>query len=309
MTKTIDTLVDDIYGLLGSGVEIKDEDVDRLANAMAKHIRNALSKRPEYDPATPGLEVGSSLRASKLGTPCDAKTWFDEHTHSDTREDPSPWTKIKFLYGHLIEELVLFLAEQSGHSVVSRQDELSYKGVSGHPDCIIDGYIVDVKSANSRGMSKFRTNGLATDDPFNYLTQLCFYYTAMRDSIPNKDKVYFLAVDKELGHLVLDGYSVDDSVYTHIDEFIEHKKNILKIKQRPPRYYMPEPDGKSGNKQLCTQCRYCEHKFSCWDKLRVFKYSNGPRFLTSVVRTPDVPEITKEFLTRENKEEETYEDA
>lgn len=298
-SKTIDTLVQDIYGLLGSGLEVKDEDVDRLANAMAVHIRNAIAKRPPYDPAS---DI-SSLRASKLGTVCDAKTWFDEHTHSDSREEVQPWTKIKFLYGHLLEELVLFLAEQSGHTVTHQQAEIEYKGISGHPDCLIDGCLVDVKSANSRGMTKFKTNSVDKDDPFGYMLQLGFYYTAMYDQIKHKDRVFFLAIDKELGHIVLDPYTVDNNVRKYVNEWVDHKKSVITLPSKPPRYYMPEADGKSGNKQLGTQCRYCEHKFNCWDNLRVFKYSNGPKFLTHVARTPDVPEITKAYKDSEEDQE------
>lgn len=284
-SKTIDTLVQDIYSLLGSGVDVSDEDVDRLAKAMAVHVRNAIAKRPP--------SVG--LRASQLGTVCDRKTWYNEHSLEAQREELQPWVRLKFLFGHLHEELVLWFAEQAGHKVTHRQDTVKVGSVEGHPDAIIDGCIVDVKSANSRGMVKFRKNALREDDPFGYIKQLEFYYTALVDELGDKDNIYFLACDKEMGHLVLDKYGVSRGpTVLNTVKHITHKEAVVSSQDEPPRHYMPIPDGKSGNMQLDLPCRYCEHKATCWPNLRTFLYSNGPRYLTRVAKTPDVPEITKD---------------
>ncbi len=74
---------------------------------------------------------------------------------------------------------------------------------------------------------------------------------------------------------------------------IAHKKAIVELPEPPNRGFMAEPDGKSGNMQLCMECRYCEYKHTCWPGLRTFLYSGGPRFLTKVVKEPDVPEVKK----------------
>lgn len=60
---------------------------------------------------------------------------------------------------------------------------------------------------------------------------------------------------------------------------------------KPERAFQPEPDGKSGNMKLGLQCSYCNMKHACYPNLRTFIYSNGPRYLTTVVKTPDVPEV------------------
>jgi hypothetical protein len=43
--------------------------------------------------------------------------------------------------------------------------------------------------------------------------------------------------------------------------------------------------------KLGTGCSYCAFKKHCWPGLRGFAYSGGPRYLTNVVKTPDVPEF------------------
>ena len=63
----------------------------------------------------------------------------------------------------------------------------------------------------------------------------------------------------------------------------------------PERCYPDIPDGKSGNMKLSVPCSYCSFKEHCWPELRTFIYSNGPRYLTKVVRTPDVYEATDEI--------------
>lgn len=277
MAKRITTLVDDIYALFGSGKEPEPKDIEDLGKAMAAHIANAFKKREH-----------KGLRASNLGSACDRKLWYTVNS-PEVAEDVQPWTKIKFLYGHLLEELVLFLAQEAGHEVTHRQDTVEVAGVEGHLDAVIDGVVVDVKSANSRGMDKFYDNGLLEDDPFGYLTQINFYHEGLKNEV-DPNQVAFLAIDKELGHLVLDRYAVED-LPGNVAVRTQCKSNLVSSPDVPPRGFFAVPDGKSGNMQLDLQCRYCEFKRTCWPGLRVYKYSNGPRFLTKVVREPEVPEI------------------
>ena len=70
--------------------------------------------------------------------------------------------------------------------------------------------------------------------------------------------------------------------------------NVTGVK---PKFNQHIEDGKSGNRKLAIGCVYCKFKEKCWSEsnegkgLRVFKYSNGNRYLTQVVKTPDVQEI------------------
>ena len=273
MTKTpvIETLVADIYNLFGSGKQPDPRDLEDLGKAMATHIAEAFA---------PG-DKGGCLRMSNIGSECVRKLWYVVNK-PETAEQPEPWAKFKFLYGHLLEELALFLAQEAGHKVERRQEEVVTQGIKGHIDAFVDGVLVDVKSANSRGMGKFKYHELETNDPFGYIDQLNAYRHAT-----GAERQAFLAVDKELGHLVLDEYPPNFKDY---DEYLAYLKEVVAQPEPPARGYMPEPDGKSGNMKLGTVCSYCPHKKTCWPGLRTFLYSNGPRFLTKVEKLPDVPE-------------------
>lgn len=277
--KTIETLVDDIYGLFGSGAEPAPEMVDDLGKSIALHVTEALKKR----------EPKGFLRASLIGTKCSRRLWYGIN-RPEVAEAPEPWARLKFLYGHIIEDLTLFLAEVAGHKVERQQATVTLEGIEGHIDALIDGELVDVKSANSRGMDKFKKHKLEDDDPFGYLDQLAFYKEALKQDGTLKDDatVTFIAVDKELGHIVNDTYEGHTGrIRTKVLEAISTVSNPAV----PNRGYFPEPDGAAGNQQLCMECRYCEYKKECWPGLRKFIYSSGPRWLTKVVRVPDVPEV------------------
>ena len=87
---------------------------------------------------------------------------------------PAP-TMIKFLYGHILERLVLFLVEIAGHKVTDEQKEIKINGVMGHMDCKIDGQVIDIKSASGFAFQKFKNGTLAEQDAFGYMAQLAGY--------------------------------------------------------------------------------------------------------------------------------------
>ena len=63
--------------------------------------------------------------------------------------------------------------------------------------------------------------------------------------------------------------------------------------------YAPIPEGKAGNMKVARGCSWCPHKFECHKDanegkgLRVFKYSNGLRYLTQTPKPPKVIEVTQ----------------
>ena len=44
----------------------------------------------------------------------------------------TPNTYVKFMYGHLIEEMLLFLTKLSGHEVTDEQKQCEVAGIKGH---------------------------------------------------------------------------------------------------------------------------------------------------------------------------------
>lgn len=279
--KKIETLVADIYNLFDTATEFSKSNVEQFGQRLAGHISNRLSE-------SRGVP---KLRLSNIGTECQRKLWYTINK-PEVAEKLSNQTKFKFLFGDILEELLLFLAKEAGHSVEGEQTTLSINGVEGHRDAIIDGRLVDVKSASTMSYRKFESNGLRGNDPFNYLDQLGSYLFASGDDplLKEKDVASFLVVDKTLGNICLDTYPKTDVDY---HKKVDDLREMLKQPEPPSQAYMPVADGKSGNMKLSTQCSYCPFKHECFSP-RTFLYASGPVFLTHVERVPKVPEVDKD---------------
>ena len=205
--------------------------------------------------------------------------------HGVESEEMSAKTYLKFLYGDIIEQLVLFLCREAGHTVEMEQAEVEHDGVKGHIDAIIDGVLVDVKSASPMGYTKFVKNEVHINDTFGYVQQLAGYGQVL-------DKpVSWLAFDKVSASICLTPLSYSIQKDYPVDERITHLKEVIASPEPPPRCYEDVEDGKSGNRKLSTGCGYCSYKKECYPNLKCYSYSNGPRFLTKVVKEPEVPRV------------------
>ena len=282
--KTINTLVPDIYNLF-DGHECNEENVQKFGQAVANVVASRLnSSGDSYRP---------TLRFSNIGRPCDRQLYYDVRGHD--KAPLLPHTKIKFLFGDIIEEMLLFLAEEAGHTVTDQQKEVELEGIKGHMDCKIDGITMDVKSASSRAYEKFSKGYLAEQDSFGYIGQISAYTQAEGEEVGG-----FLAMDKQNGHLCT--HFPDE--YIDATDRIQHLKAITAEGEPvPERCFSSVPiskTDKSGNLRLGMECSYCGHKERCWEDanngqgLRTFLYSNGPKYLTKVNKLPRVPELDME---------------
>jgi len=276
--KSVDTLVEDIYHLVSNPQGFSPENVRSFGESLATRLSYRLSEDRQ----------SGELRASNIGKPCNRQLWYDVHCH-DEREPLPPAARLKFLFGDILEELLLFLGKEAGHDVRHEQAEVTINGVKGHIDGIIDGRLVDCKSASTYAFEKFREHRLASDDPFGYIDQLGFYLDGANDRLVDKDVGSFLAIDKTLGNITLDTYAKPNKNYAIV---VEQKKEMLAQPEPPERAFQDQPFQKSGNKKLGVACSYCPFKFKCWPGLRVFQYANKPVFLTHVAREPKVSEVT-----------------
>ena len=289
--KKLNTLVDDIYkklSVLGKGksLNLSEETIDQFGESMKEVLRHW---------STPHPRATETLRMSNIGRP-NRQLWFDMKTEQQAQEIP-PATFIKFLYGHMLEEVVLLLVKLAGHTVSDEQKNVKIKGIEGHMDCVIDGEVIDVKTASGYAFKKFKDGTLAEDDTFGYMSQLAGYEAGHGTSNGG-----FLAMNKENGELAL--YIPEELDKPNIETKIDTVKKSLK-KQTPPELcYLPIPDGTSGNMKLPRGCFFCRHKVECHKDsnngkgLRVFKYAKGLTYLTQVVKEPKVDEITNEFKKR-----------
>jgi hypothetical protein len=231
---------------------------------------------------------GFYLRMSNIGKPA-RQLWFDQKTESENRRlDPSLF--IKFLYGHLLEEVLLLLVRMSGNKVTDEQKEIEVSGLKGHMDCKINGEVVDIKSASGFSFSKFAKGLLAEDDPFGYLAQLTAYEHA-----EGTDNGGFLVINKETGQLCF--YQPEELDKPNITKHIKDLKHKLTLVNPPALCYQPIPEGKSGNMKLPKNCSYCPHKFECHKDsndgkgLRTFRYAKGNVYFTKVRKSPKVDEV------------------
>jgi len=276
--KEVSTLVKDIENLF-NGHECSDELLDEFANNLKKQIKRSFK---EYGEKRQGY-----LRMSNIGKPCHRQLWYE---CSPVEPEPlTASTKVKFLYGNILESMLIYLAKESGHSVTDEQRQVRLDGIQGSIDCVIDGVLIDVKSTSSRSFEKFKNGTLSSDDPFGYRGQLSGYSKATE--VP---EVAFLAIDKTLGHICL---YMPESL-PDPSEVIAKAKASVNSEVPPERISgATKADGKSGNECLSTTCSYCNYKTECFKDandgqgLRVFAYSTGPRFMTKVVRNPDVQEV------------------
>lgn len=283
-----------LFGI-GAGVipaTIQPTVLGSYGGAMIETLKSQIEKagRP-VEPRT-----NKKLYFSEIGGGCFRKTWY-KHNMPDHGKALLPHARIKFMYGDQAEALVLALAKASGLNVQNEQAEVEVAlkdgwVLRGRIDCTIDDTVVDVKSSTSRGFSKFREGKLAHDDPFGYKWQLGGYAAAL-----GYEKAEFLALDKELGHLV--SYQLPEIPSKGV--LIAYANGLVDLVSgdEPPAHTRLEPvaEGKKGNMKLCTTCSYCPFNEVCWrdsnggDGLRTFLYSTGPVSFVKIVETPRVSEI------------------
>jgi hypothetical protein len=282
--KKIETLVEDINKLFTSeDPPIPEKEVDTLIDTFAvsikQHLKTFLYETPR---------ANKNLRLSVIGRP-DRQLWYDIN---EPNEKPlSSSLRIKFLYGYLLEELLILLSSVAGHEVTHQQKEVTVAGIKGHQDCMIDNFLIDCKSASWRAFQKFKNNTLSEDDPFGYIAQMSAYAEAN-----GVEEGGFLVIDKQSGEICLS--KVNSLEMINAKKRITHLKKIIKHKTAPSKCFDDLPEGKSGNRKLDVRCIFCSHKSKCWSDandgkgLRIFQYERGKKYLTQVKREPNVTEIT-----------------
>lgn len=285
-----DTLIEDIYGLVSTKEVPNTVDIDKEIETFGESIKELM--RTEFKKDRP--KDTRRLRLSSIGR-TDKYLW-NQYQGSEG-EELQPHTLVKFLYGHVIEELVLFLTRASGHEVTCEQKRCEVEGVVGHMDCKIDGVVTDVKSASSFAFKKFKERRVPEDDPFGYVDQIKAYAHS-----EGERKFAWLAMDKANGHLTFCQHDLDDEsdpmhdlIKGDIAERIRHVKKLVEGPEPLEFCYEDVPDGKSGNRKLSVGCSYCQFREKCYPDLRTFIYAYGPKYLTKVVKQPYVSEVPDGF--------------
>lgn len=300
--KTIDTLVEDIYGVFLNEHKIKKKNLEQLGENIKRVVSTAIHEAGEQREPT--------LRMSVIGKP-DRQLWYELNTLDKTKAvatseetifEPNPEKYFKFLFGHILEQLLIFFILEAGHTVTHDQEELEINGVLGHCDPVIDGVPMDIKTASKYSFSnKFKAGKLLRgDDPFGYIGQLSGYREVLLKKYPEEidsERAGWLAFNKETGELCL--LLADAMDLINAEDRVEHLKGVLSSNLPPTQKCYPDmSEGKFGNRILQASCVFCPFKERCWSSsnngkgLRKFQYANGVKYFTQINTIPRVPELT-----------------
>lgn len=278
---TINTLLEDInHFITTKEISVNDKEKERIIKETIKDIEYAL--RDFLSPRE--SDKKPHLRASNIGHN-DRKLYYDMNGDSE-EEKLSPQLLTTFLQGHILEAVLLMLVEMSGHEISNKQTEVKVEGIVGHMDCVIDDCLIDVKTAAPYSYKEKFVNGglLEGKDPFGYSLQADSYAHAL-----GLERRGWLVMNKATGELNL---LMNDSFINNAVGDIQATKEALEQDTPPDRCYNDKEDGKAGNRILGSDCGYCNHKIHCWPGLRAFKYSNGLKWFTNVVKEPKVEELS-----------------
>ncbi len=242
--KNINTVVQDVYNLMEKREHTGD--LNKIAKTIGEEVSesvvNALTPREE----------STGLRMSGIGR-CERAQWYGIKGY--TSEPIKGDVFLTFLQGHIMEAVLLGLVELAGHTVEGKQGKHTVEGVNGAQDCIIDGELVDVKTASDWSFkNKFKDDGIK-DDSFGYIKQLSGY-----GKTEGREKGYFLAFNKNKSTLKLCEQELEQDVDKHISQL----KDKMNKDEPPMRVAKATTFGKDGRERLNMVCAFCGHKENCY---------------------------------------------
>lgn len=270
----------DLEELTKGNTPISTEATKELGGKIAEVVSSFFVKRSN--------SKSDALRLSAIGKPL-RQLWLT-HNHSEVKKDLTLDRFMTFLAGAVMEEVLLWMVQQTGkYEVTDQQAEVDVEGIKGHIDCKINGIPVDVKTAAKGSFDKFVTGGLFDNDPYGYIPQLSSY-TEGED--PEKvDGAAFLVYGKEDGRIAIMGLPRDKMVDPK--ERVEVVKATVTSPSPPEEYCYELKELKNGNVKVPNQCVWCSFFEHCYkDKgVRAFDYASGPEYLAEVNKTPRVREL------------------
>ena len=181
----------------------------------------------------------------------------------------------RFLFGDLLESLLVMEMEQAGINVEAKQKPVSLEiagtTINGTLDVIIDGAVWDVKTASPYAFTnKFANYGkVKNDDPFGYVVQGFLYGAA-----ENKPFGGWIVINKSSGEVnVCPAPSIQDEERTAALAVAEHNMTVLNDPSVKLQKLEDEPEkirrNTTGNRLLKTTCAFCDFKEHCWPKAQL----------------------------------------
>lgn len=159
----------------------------------------------------------------------------------DPRDEP--FLLLKFVFGDMIEALVITLLESAGIKIDSEQEAVKLKvtddiTIPGTLDLVIDGRVYDVKTASPYSFEKFKKGlgAIEAQDSFGYCAQLAAYARAGGYEVGG-----WIVVQKVTGEItVVDASEMDVDHYidsiTSKAQIITHTHSLDDICADIPHY-------------------------------------------------------------------------
>lgn len=237
-----------------------------LLAKFGDETKSALKKQFERE------ERSFKLSMSNVGRPlCQLKM---EKQHGSVNPDGI----VRFLFGDLVEDVLLFLLYASGINILAEQKytslEIEGRQLGGTLDIILDlgrgPEVYDIKSASDfafKSKSNMTFKEFLKQDSFGYCSQL-FGYAEAEKILPggfifnNKSsgEISVLAVPEHFEELKQE--ALDKAKYNLLNIDTPFKREFDDIEETFNKK-------KTGNKILGTVCEFCDFKFKCWDNLTI----------------------------------------
>ena len=212
---------------------------------------------------------------------------------SGAKKEEMPYnSKLRFLFGDMIEAITVLLLKASGTTIDSEQKQVSraskyFKtGLTGTYDVEIDGKIYDIKSASDWAFKNKFSMGFESvvdKDVFGYKSQGYLYADA-----ENKKFGGWIVINKSTGEMCIVSPPKNDA--NHRKEALKLAEDNIKalMENKPFERCFTDIEEKyrnklTGNRVLDSVCSFCSFKQECWgDKIQylpqqVFDSEGKPR--------------------------------
>lgn len=268
MPSDIQMRVENLLMAANSGpVEISEELIEAFGEAAKRTVRKNLTEARSSE---------FTLRMSNIGRPACQLSHDKAKTLGEA--DP-PNTKIKSIFGDVVEALMILLLRASGVEIQSEQEAVTTTiggtTVNGTLDVVINGRVWDIKSASEFAFRhKFGPGcsyeSLLNKDDFGYGAQGFGY--AKAKGLPFGG---WIAMNKSSGQINV--IELPDNQERQADAILDKATaTIAAVTEGKAELIAPVPEffkGKpTGNMVLTKQCEFCKYKFTCYPRV-VERYS------------------------------------
>jgi len=241
----IEYVIPDMYHSLRTKYIAEGVDFNEVVEQFMEEVGAALYThyKEEKDPR--------KVRVSSIGQ-CERMQWYKAHDYE--QEEPSDKLFLTFMQGHLMEALLKAVIKIAGHQVSHEQERLSIAGVQGACDAVVDGELVDFKTASNWSFDKFKDDEIKNDS-FGYLEQISAYAHAL-----GKKKAHFIVLNKNTGECKLTSVNT----IKNIEDHVIYVKDIVS-KSTPPDHPVWSVNA---NGELDMRCSFCGFKYECHGALQ-----------------------------------------